>query len=824
MELKEYILNELDSNIHEDSSMLNEGLFDGIKNFLGIKTNDSPAETKNPGGWIKSLFGMFSGQDSKDSDDPVVQARKKAAEDKRKAIEDKRKEVALARKKALAAKIEANSAQELNKIKLDKKKKVDSFNSIKAQLDREKAFWDSNTEDISIEERMGMVSKAQELLDVMTKTGSPEELDDAEKMVRVMQKYSLKPDGQPWKDTKEFNQFLKDNPDAKKEIEKTYQENGNAFKVDENDVDGLSKVFEGIGSNVYKKKATAEEKQKFEQESVEFEANAKKVKEYLEAQKKYDTNKKEHDEKNQKADEEKKKIEGIKKELFGDGDNLDKDKLIDYISGIAEKVELPRDDDDHPDTDKYVDAIKSKLADSGIELPSTVVDKLTDGLKNNPDKSGFKDVLKNTVKEGDAANALDDSLKNMGESIKKKLNDREDTINRNLEDSDLNENPSDNDDFKEAREIIEKDPRFSSPEEIDKTLNEIKEVRKGIAHEEKRQAEELKLAQENQKDAKEALKSDKTAHDDPDLKKAIDDASAGISVGDSYDPSKNPPYGCCVLNDKGEREWKSKPEASASKEEKEEYVRARDYALASGVKQTEIADIDWEKTDEKDEDGKPKYKVTYKIDGEEISDTMSQKDLARLRASNQAAAQRESRIMDLKNTAVDALKNVKIPEDGKFTKDDIDKIKDPIAKQMLQDCCEEDKDGKFVPDEEKLGELRKKLKGTKGLADVKIVSDEDLFNNEDEANSEDEDYGEYSDDDKKDDDNDKIKEDPRKEYHKKKKKNGKGSTKNYYDKNGENGIPPEEYKRRVRVWKEREKNKETSESLTLQDYIKMIFG
>lgn len=354
------------------------------------------------------------------------------------------------------------------------------------------------------------------------------------------------------------------------------------------------------------------------------------------------------------------------------------------------------------------------------------------------------------------------------------------------------------------------------------------------------------------------------------MKKQIDNKVQGVEAGEVI--TKDGKIGFYSKDKDGKEKFIEKPDGTNAKDE-EEYLKARnEHVLSMDLDKVENEVV----SVKSDPDNKGKYIVSLKDEnGETITiDDVSEDEAINYAAQKKAVSVAKMDAVKKKQEAADALKE--ICPDGKLDKEkykelyqaankkdakqeDINKLnalkyivnnsdnvdamfsgvdmmgnetvdsvkellkdKDSIISQMneIDKSANKDTDGETEGDTD--GETETTNKNTKDEEDKEEDIDFDADEEDDDEELKDAD-DEFEEEDKN---GNKTKlSNPAKIWHKKKKKNGQGTTKNYYNKDGES-ISPQEYNDKKRRYKERLKNKQTSENIysQLKNYLIEMFG
>ena len=286
-----------------------------------------------------------------------------------------------------------------------------------------------------------------------------------------------------------------------------------------------------------------------------------------------------------------------------------------------------------------------------------------------------------------------------------------------------------------------------------------------------------------------------------------------------------------------------KPGPNSTDKEKAEYIRQRDELIMSsspdsaGKVENPIVEITKDATGDK-------YTIKRK-DGT-TEEGLSEAEVIDKKAEEIAKSRQKSEILKKKQEVAEAME--KCIKDGKLDPEKYEEMlnsSDPKVKRAAESIAyimksdngiEEffkgmDLDGSDTTAEK----LKDIVKDSKEEISKTIDNDTDLdkkFNSRDKSkdNSDDDEWEdvEDSDNEDKDDDNEyegtdengekrKLK-NPAKTWHKRKKKNGKGTTKNYYDKDG-NSISSDDYKDMVARYKKAKDKNESVQYSNLKNYL-----
>lgn len=842
MDLKEYIKEEL----NQPSQQVNE-----IFGFDKKNASKTSKGSEKIGGKILGLLSFFNPFREQNENDVVANARKEANQQRKEALKNLIEERKKKQKEAMAALIRQRAAIDKKMYEQEKERISSQYDSVIKRMQRETKRIANETGGVTREQMEQATRKSQQLLAEIEDSGiTPDAMDAATRMVKTMQKYTLKPDGTPWKDTEEFKEYLKTNPDAKNEIEAAYNNAGKQFKSP--DAESLVEVFKDVDNEIYRVKEEHEAIEDEEKQIAEKVNAISDASEYYKEVAKYE--KSVDNEKEQKAAAEQKINDSKNKisELFGDHafakesndmvDNasVDEDKLKSKVLGILSTFHADKGESD--DANSLLEKTKEKFKEEyGVEMPNSLYNGIKDQLGSDTDPSQIK--LNDIKIDAGELNSLSSDVKDGFDKTKK---DAFKSIKTTGTD------PSTDPKYEGVREKL-KEAGINSLEDVEDVQSKLKDIKKRKEEIEKRDAdvqEELKSAQE---DAVKALQLDDEIKDPDmvDVKNKQQELQSGCKDGDIMQMvDGKPQIGYYDKNDN----WVAKPNfLDASDEEKEKYnkgkaeaLMARGSALPDDKKLPEI-----EKT-EKTEDGK--YKVTFK--GGETK-TMDKDQLAIEKAMRNTAAGADASVGEKRITMRDNIQKALSNQLKDKSLEDIDpkdiendKTLSDDAKLFLMTAIDAAKgDEKAQGEVEKMSDMFSSDEAGGKMDWKKLVKDlENSAAGEETDDEDDEEMKTYTGDDEEDDSTEedlkKIQDDgsgelkdPRTIWKKRKRRDGKGMTKSYW--HNDKSISKDDMKRLIRAYNKNKAKatktnsdsetnsnteKTTGESLTFSSYIKMIFG
>ena len=790
-----------------DTKQINEGLADGLKSLFGFKPSNK--QTKAATGFLGIIGTLWSKVSENESEIAKTfrEQEEKARDNAKKRAEDLKNSA----EGALVAKIKAKFAQKENQMDLENKRKCEAYDARKKQFEDDAKFWEKNST-IFTEEQCEALNKQRE--EAYQQLGTL----DTGPLVRMNQLaaiISCDEQGNPL--TKE--QILdKANKDA--DFKKYFEEFNSLAKKYKKEITSSmsdSDFQEVLGK--WKKDTTALPKaeeaiSKAEKEIEEFNEIAEQVDKYNKAEKK-------HNEIQEKFDAHNKKIEDFRTGKIGDVDiyTVNNSGVIDITANnetlknsfISLAKSLGNDDEIKTDGNIDLDKYKAKLASYGV--PKSVIDKITKANIDsifNPDDDTIKNALNDV--EDDEWDDVKEKMKSKLQSQYNELQASQSEINAELK---QNPKPDINKDEYNKIKNLSKEERVlydvttdAGKAEKDKIDEELKNAKKAL-----KKLEDSKVAAANSRAEmiKEITAAD--ANKVPDeLKEKVAKKVKGVGFGEerrgdkvgvSYGPNTN--------------DFLEKPGPNASDEDKEKYEKI----LAKKLVSASLKNIAPEKVIK---DGDKYYKVNE--DGSKGKE-LSEEEAINIYANNIIKSNQQGELLkykqDLAKTITSCIKDGKLDEE-KYLK--LTPAQKEAIKTILKDNDGIDKyfEGVDLAGATTLNSIKKAIKDNKS----EIVTDMDDYDTDhDDAyskrtNTDNDEWEDVEDDDEdakdeKDYESDEDEEytdettgetktrkksisNPAKEWKRKKKKNGKGKTKSYYNTKGES-ISADEYKEKMDRYK-----------------------
>lgn len=804
-------------------SNVDEGLGDWMKKiFSGNKKSVSSKEEKS----VKTALGLFGGffsklkSNSSGSNDPITKAMETI--EKESLANAKRREEAFmsAKENAYASKLLAKHEHKQNQLELSNRKKVDAFKAKQAHMERERNYWKNNTMSFTKEENEAYDKKIEEAFKDLAGYNIP----DLEKMKQIQSELAYDDDGNP-RDLKSILEYCK-NGKGKELLEeynkyaKKYQKEIASSMSDEQ----FKEVMKDVQVSADSFANAKDDITRAEELQGQFEENTKAVGFIKEL-------KKNHENAKTALAQAEEKLNNLQGEV-GNKDELlynvvkNDDGTIEAKELTHEELEnkfnsLVSDDSDifkKSDSDENREVDKNKLKQSLKQkgIPESHINNIIKELDKNPEKLSV-DLINKTAGEYAKNNAEElnkDTLKNIKQNIAQaniELKKAKETAEKNPDptesgvlDKILEEHPEYENTINTYKNIPELELEAGTydleSEEGKKNQKEISDgvnkAKKTLSDLEAENTARLKLRQQRINDRTEQSSIPAGTQD------KIADKMQGLDKGEIFGKDVN---GKLVPGFKIGDKFYEKPHIGASEEEIKEYNKKKsDYMLSANMKNLdkEIENMP-----------KPTYdkeSKTWKLDGKEISEDDAIEHLS----NRQAAVENREHIRDHKvNHAKNLNKILKKDSNGKtvLNKEEYDKLSDDDKETLKL----------LLKDRESLKDLDS---GNSFIKDLKNLSDDEWEETMDYLDSE-EDVDEPDDNDEGDEDKDngdgdngddkeakKDKNNPANVWKKRKKKNGKGTTKNYYNKEG-SSINPEEYKTLVDNYKEsKSKESESKES------------
>lgn len=791
-------------------------------------------------GWLDSnpfgIFGLLFGS-SHDKDDEVSKAKKKAREDmakkKAQAKEDLKK-----KKKSIKAKlIEAKANFKMNQFNIKQKQKVDALERRLRQMTKLASMYDRNSSDGILHDENGFEAYQKMLNNV--KNGLPEDhIDDVEYMQAKITKCLFKKDdngnitmSSPDEIQTALNELVGTSGDPKiKDIMKKHglmDDNGNIKDIDEETRKQLLSDFAGYSSDY--------ENADKDLEKAETIYNELKIKK----------------EKLEEAEATRKKLDDISK-------SLEEYKSIPNEAGKITNADIPKSNEEGPKewnklTSDEIDRLKKlgitkEIYENAYDGASGV-DKMLEKLnkddvkeKRTAELAKQKNTLKNKIESAasEVGLSLDSGDIDDNDKIKEKISEKKEAINQTLEEAGIQKDTS-SETIKTALVDAEKNVK-TCQERIEERNEQLSQL-----HTTYEAAEEVdkKYGVQNNEDVKK-------------LKSEVEKESwNGGEV--EQDGKKGVEY----IDEDGKKQFMPRPEPG-SKDEKL-YQQRLKFAI---LQQQEDLSQPLEVVEpDIDEDGKLTNEKEYKEylqakakreaaesqmekirteiqtaaknakDGKEI--TSEQKEL--MQAAINSFPDDHSKLTEDQQAMLTSLSmappkdpkaddKVKVGDEEKAWKDLTPKQQDEYRKNLR-----ESEEKKHKESLQKLGLNDDQIKKAQKLSEKEETTStsKDTTANDSEDDIDFENDADHDEKDKEEDNNEyddgegnKLK-NPSKIWHRKKKKNGDGMTKSYYNGEKDNNGKPisisrEEFKEKLKAYRDAKQRQNESLSIYLQK--KLLLG
>lgn len=826
-ELSRYLTDKINTR---NTQNIDEGLLD-IKGGKGLL------------GWLGGFFANFTGVSEKPGNKLIEEYRKLAnneAEREKQRLEEEQK----AEEELDIAKLQAEFEHNQNQLDIASKNRVNAYKARKKQIDDYKKQIASNKLLHSKEENEAIINKIREAGQELGAMDS----NPLSEMADLAMIIGVKDDGSV-RTADEIEAAMNDSDSELAKHIKTYnklaEKHGKSI-INAMTSDEFKEAFTNKCAEVRKTADLETKLEEAKQKQADFNKKTDAVSKINEIKKAHEDAKKAHDDAETKLNE----LTDNKTNPFipEAGYNSKTGEITKEFSSEDFNTAIKTLANKHKDETDF----KKALQDAGV--PEDYIDKLTSGINDFP-----ADVEQN-IESDDCKNLVEDAIKSVKEKqesnikeaqtaveqAKTTLNKTIDPDKSTIEDikkhiEEYDNNPKSLEAIDEYEKMSDKDRESgeydANSDAYKKAKNQldkaVKDVQKSIDANKKNQ-EANKRAVEHARGKIEGRK--RTAVDD-DIKDEVEKLTDGLEGGE-------------VRTDKGIGFWDGedfvkKPKPGASKEEQEKYIQKRkEYVLSLDPNSIGKRDDDI-KSVVKNDDGS--YTIEYN-NGK--TDETDDKEIAAM-AKAEVISYEKSRasVISVKQDAADVVK--KCIKDGKLDSDkvkellDSDKDDDKEKIETLKYLLNHEKDidsffkgidleGDATADEIKnaIGDSKEELKKHFDDFEDTEYKKRDKSKDDDEENRE---YDDVEDDDEDADDENEYDSDedevdaegnktgkkkkltnPAKIWHRKKRKNGKGMTKSYYSKDGDDSISQKEYKERMARYKEakaKKKESTTSESI-----------
>lgn len=782
-------------------------------------------------GALKQKLGLVSGEEQQDE---ISKAIKSITDEKLANAEKRASALKKSKESEFIAKLKAKHAHKENQLKLENDRKIKMHDAHARKLKNEETFWKNNKTLFTKEENEAYDKAMEESYTQLQGLG----IDVIDEMRSLQLKMFFNEDGTP-RDLESLKKEL-ENPDSplKKDLAR-YNEicssNQKLIIESMNSDEFKQKIGEVQGSTTQKKDAEDALKDAEDlQNTYNNRADAvKKIKDY---QTKHDnavTAKK--DAGQAISNIMNCPLYDMPKTAESDGTLkvdeivLSDNKLDEYVYSLCKDMGSTLKEED-------INKIKEELKSYGLSeddinstIDSTGADNTTESLK---------DKLKAKLKESETK-----------EKISGKLKEKVDTANQQIKSAndqlDANPDPSTSEGLKKIKESV-------SPEDL-KSINAYEEIKTNgdnpdiyddtteIGKSEKKKLNEdvdkakkkvsdinvaVEKAREERKSAVARLEHTNTF--DATERDKIEDELSGIDAGETK--NSNGKVGFWKTDDNGKKVFVERPGIKATKEERKKYNdELEEIILTSPIsdKKHEVTSIKKNPDATGDDD---KYIMVR--DGKE--EVISAEDAIFYQVEKQKDIENRELIRGKKQEIADQFNKVISTTDGEFTlnKDAYDKLSDAQKKAIMAMVDDPDKYlaglDMTETDLNKIKDTLKDVDKSKLKDQMSDYLDSEEYKdgegeNDDEVDGEDgsktklKDMDDEIETDEEDEEGNKKKiQNPAKIWKKRKKKNGTGSTKNYYNKDGES-LSPQDYKDAVERFKNALNKKKESNTQTSTD-------
>ena len=801
----------LNSQLNDTPANINEGIFDIFSR------NGKEKEAKGFFGIIGSIFGAISGDDAIGQ---ALKAQEKKAEENAKTREDA---LAKASEDMLVAKMNADFEQRENQLTLANNQKVAAYRAQQRQLKEEAEFWRKNKRQYTAEQLEGFNRRREELYSGL---GAIDDEGIVE-LNRLTTLITTDENGNTLS-IEEIKQKAKDNPEFKAQLDK-YEKLAKKFHKPM--IEGAS--TEGFYKELGKTYAAATEISRAQTALTDAETLAND----------YEKKSKQVSAFNEKKDAHDKAVEAATTAAdavknFGSTNGCEVDG-----NGNVTKVTLPNLRAKTENNNEFkLDEHLNSLQEQGV--PQSIIDKARNAYKDAENNGSLDPIeamnsamsalsseeqteLENAVKEktqakyNEAVAAKDQADAAVSATPKPDLNDPEFADIKDMTDEQRIEYDVTTDVGKQTQTTITKGLKDAQTK-----VSKIEEQRQQRAAKRKAENEEYQAMQKSKvpDEFKEDVKKAKSGLEPGETKV---DGKPGIRVK-KVDENGNP-----ILDKDGKPEYEfiPKPDPNDTSAQKE-YDRQRDKIVLN----TKVGDGSGESIEHRD------GKYYYKEDGVEIEldpkNPSDKSEITRVYAAQQIRTEQRALILGKKQELADKLSAC--IKDGDLDPEAYKKLS-PAEKEAMRDIMSGktsvedmfagvdlagsaiiDKVNGFKKQHDDLDDkesFEKYMDDIDDADDIETGEGSDADHDEednidadeegmlnDDGELETDETEEYTDDEGNTKTRNKKLKNPAKIWRRKKKKNGKGTTSSYYDKDG-NSISKKEFKKRMATYKEALKKK-----------------
>lgn len=814
--LSEHLSIKLDTQIQckAENNVVNEGFFD----MFGNKE-----KAKGLFGVLGGLFDVITGDTNKN--DKLKEAMKANKEKAKEGAKKRQNDLKNSAQAALIAKINARHEQRENQLTIANKKRVNAYKALERQYKDEGNFWRKNTEEYTAEEiaAMNKISdKRYRALGVVDNNELQEfhqlftiittDKDGNTLSVEEIRKKANAKKGEEGYDAEFVENYKRFN-----ELGKKY----NKPMIDGASSEEFYKEMEHVPLYANEYQHAQEEVERAGQELEDFERKSKLVSDFKDKQKKHN--------------EAKEAKEAAEAEVsnFGSANGCEVD--ANGKVSIDDDYQLPSlkattSDNNNFDLEEHLKSLKKK------GVPKSVLTKLRNAYNeansgDNPDPiSAMNDAASSLTEEDNTA---------IKEGVVAKLQEQYDAAKskREAADTNLSSNPAPSlDDDPQYAEIkdLEKEGSNGDFGEYDVTTEagkkaqdeykkDVKEAKKALADIEKDRAARKEAAVQTHNEYK-ATQEGKMPEE---LRADVEKATKGVSLGETKNDGE---IGIWYPSETAEnKQFLKKPAVNAPEEEKEKYKSQREeVALNATFSNDDIITVKKNPDyDSEDPDSKPYITITKDKDGNEVKTPISKKEAINICTKNDIAARHEADVLALKQQLADkisaCIKDGDLNSEAykKLSKNERDVLRKILSgetdpKEMFKGV---DTFGSTTID--KVNAFKKAHTdmdtSDKGAFDeyMKELDDEDAGDEEiDDTDDDAKDDNDYEDEEGTTISN------PAKTWKKRKLKNGNGTTKAYYNKDGAS-ISAKDYKKRMDNYKKAKARKAKEQSNETFNYVNL---
>ena len=825
--------------------VINEGWLDFLKRMNASSSQMSSAKSFfGLFGALKQKLGLVSGEEPQDE---ISKAIKSITDEKLANAEKRASALKKSKESEFIAKLKAKHAHKENQLKLENDRKIKMHDAHARKLKNEETFWKNNKTLFTKEENEAYDKAMEESYTQLQGLG----IDVIDEMRSLQLKMFFNEDGTP-RDLESLKKELENSDSPLKKDLARYNEicssNQKLIIESMNSDEFKQKIGEVQGSTTQLKDAedALKDAEDLQNTYNNRAAAVKKIKDY----------KTKHDNAVTAKNDADQAISNIincplydmPKTAESDGTLkvdeivLNDNKLDEYVDSLCKDMGSTLKEDD-------INKIKEEL--KGYGLSEDDINNVIDSTGADNTTESLKDKLKTKLKESDTK-----------EKISGKLKERVDTANQQIKSAndqlDANPDPSTSEGLKKIKESVSSEDLKSinayeeiknngdNPDIYDDTTELGKSEKKKLNEEvdkAKKKVSDINVAVEKAREERKSAvaRLEHTNTFDATERDKIEDELSGIDAGETKNSDGK--VGFWKIDDNGKKVFVERPGIKATKEERKKYNdELEETILTSPIsdKKHEVTSIKKNPDATGDND---KYIMVR--DGKE--EVISAEDAVFYQVEKQKDIENRELIRGKKQEIADQFNKVISTTDGKFTlnKDAYDKLSDAQKKAIMAMVDDPDK---YLTGLDMTETDLNKVKDTLKDVDKSKLKDqmEDYLDseeykdgegeNDDEVEGEDgsktklKDMDDEIETDEEDEEGNKKKiQNPAKIWKKKKKKNGSGSTKNYYNKDGES-LSPQDYKDAVERFKnalnkkKKESNTQTSnDQQSLSAHIANLF-